>query len=131
MDYIAYLHKDADSDFGVSFPDFPGCVTAGATLAEAQALAPEALELHIQGMAEDGEAIPEPSSLDDLAGDPLRKDAVCILVSVDPPAEPTVRMNITARKSQVEAIDRMANRAGMTRSAFMVQSVLAGGDERR
>jgi predicted RNase H-like HicB family nuclease len=32
MDYIAYLHKDRDSDFGVSFPDFPGCITAGKTL---------------------------------------------------------------------------------------------------
>jgi predicted RNase H-like HicB family nuclease len=28
MEYIAYLHKEKKSDFGVSFPDFPGCVTA-------------------------------------------------------------------------------------------------------
>jgi len=28
MKYIAYLHKNKGSDFGVSFPDFPGCVTA-------------------------------------------------------------------------------------------------------
>ena len=39
MDYIAYLHKDRISDFGVSFPDFPGCVTAGKTLEEARRLA--------------------------------------------------------------------------------------------
>jgi hypothetical protein len=32
MEYIAYLHKDRDSDCGVSFPDFPGCITAGKTL---------------------------------------------------------------------------------------------------
>jgi Uncharacterised protein family (UPF0150). len=32
MDYIAYLHEDRKSDFGVSFPDFPGCITAGRTL---------------------------------------------------------------------------------------------------
>ena len=31
MEYIAYLHKDRKSDFGVSFPDFPGCITAGKT----------------------------------------------------------------------------------------------------
>jgi predicted RNase H-like HicB family nuclease len=30
-EYIALIHKDAGSDFGVSFPDFPGCVTAGST----------------------------------------------------------------------------------------------------
>ncbi len=34
MEYIAYLHKDRKSDFGVSFPDFPGCITAGKTLDE-------------------------------------------------------------------------------------------------
>ena len=33
--YIAILHKDQDSDFGVSFPDFPGCITAGSTLDDA------------------------------------------------------------------------------------------------
>jgi len=33
--YIALLQKEEDSDFGVSFPDFPGCVTAGRTLDEA------------------------------------------------------------------------------------------------
>ena len=47
MEYIAYLHKDKDSDFGVSFPDFPGCVTAGRTLEEARQMAVEALTLHM------------------------------------------------------------------------------------
>jgi predicted RNase H-like HicB family nuclease len=60
--YIALIHKDADSDYGVSFPDFPGCITAGATLDEARAMAAEALAMHIEGLGEDGEAIPEPSS---------------------------------------------------------------------
>ena len=42
MEYIAYLHKDRDSDYGVSFPDFPGCITAGKTLDEASRMAAEA-----------------------------------------------------------------------------------------
>ena len=63
MEYIAYLHKDKRSDYGVSFPDFPGCVTAGRSLEEARELAVEALTLHIAGMVEDGEALPEPSTL--------------------------------------------------------------------
>ena len=41
MDYIALLRKDADSDFSVDFPDFPGCVTAGTSLEEARLLAAE------------------------------------------------------------------------------------------
>jgi predicted RNase H-like HicB family nuclease len=64
--YIGLVHKDADSHFGVSFPDFPGVVTAGTTLNDARAMAKEALALHIEGMVEDGEAIPEPSGLEEL-----------------------------------------------------------------
>src|ERR1700682_5515254 len=122
MEYIAYLHKDSKSDFGVSFPDFPGCVTAGQTLDDARRMGEEALALHIGGMAEDGEAIPEPSTIDDVATDPAMKGAVAFLVSVD--LEKTVRVNITAQESQINAIDRRAGEAGMTRSAYMVQSAL-------
>jgi predicted RNase H-like HicB family nuclease len=122
MEYIAYLHKDRKSDFGVSFPDFPGCVTAGKTLEEARLMAAEALALHIQGMAEDGEMIPEPSTIDDVANDPAMKGAVAFLVSVG--LEKTVRVNITARESQIEAIDQKAAEAGMTRSAYMVRSAV-------
>ena len=124
MDYIAYLHKDRESDFGVSFPDFPGCITAGKTLEEAHRVAAEALALHIAGMVEDGDAIPDPSTLDALAEDPARKGAVAFLVHVEPGTERTVRINITAREKQVEEIDKLANEAGLTRSAFMVQRSL-------
>ena len=126
MDYIAYLHKGRDSDFGVSFPDFPGCVTAGRTLEEARRMAAEALALHAEGMIEDGEVVPEPSNLDALKSDPNMRGAVAVLVSVEPASEKIVRINITARKSQLDAIDRLAGKAGMTRSAFMVQSALSG-----
>jgi len=73
-------------------------------------------------MAEDGEAIPEASAIDDVAHDPAMKGAVAFLVSVD--LERTVRVNITARESQIDAIDRRAREAGMTRSAYMVLSAL-------
>jgi len=124
MDYIAYLHKDRGSDFGVSFPDFPGCVTAARTLEEARRMANEALALHVAGMIEDGELVPEPSNLDALENDPDMRGAVAVLVGVEPAPEKTVRINITARKSQLEAIDRLARKAGMTRSAYIVQSAL-------
>ena len=123
MEYIAYLHKDRRSDYGVSFPDFPGCVTAGKSLEEVRELAVEALTLHIAGMIEDGEALPEPSTLDQLARDPAMKGAVAFLVSAEAPKK-TVRVNITARESQIEAIDKLARKAGMTRSAYMVQSAV-------
>ncbi|HWZ43456.1 MAG TPA: type II toxin-antitoxin system HicB family antitoxin [Candidatus Saccharimonadales bacterium] len=83
MEYIAYLHKERKSDYGVSFPDFPGCVTAGKTLDQARRMAVEALSLHIEGMMEDGEALPDASTLDALANDPDMKGAVAFLVNVD------------------------------------------------
>jgi len=99
MEYIAYLDKERKSDFGVSFPDFPGCVTAGNTLDEARRMAAEALSLHIEGMMEDGEAIPEASPLDSLAKDPGMQSAVAFLVNVDV-AEKATRNRLTAKNSR-------------------------------
>lgn len=125
MEYIAYLHKDKNSDYGVSFPDFPGCVTAGSSLDEARRMAADALAFHIEGMREDGESIPEPSTLDDLRSDPAMKGAVAFLVAVAEP-EKTVRFNVTARESQLAEIDRRAADAKLTRSAFLVRRALGG-----
>jgi predicted RNase H-like HicB family nuclease len=123
MEYIAYLHKDRKSDYGVSFPDFPGCVTAGKTLDEASRLAPEALALHIQGMVEDGDTVPEPSTLDDIAEDIKKSGAIAFMVTVEAP-DALVRVNITARESQIEKIDQLAKAAGLTRSAYIVQTAI-------
>src|ERR1700723_3120521 len=123
MEYIAYLHKDRKSDYGVSFPDFPGCVTAGKTFEEAHRNAVEALALHIEGMKEDGETIPKPSTLEILEKHSAHPGAVLFLVEA-PAAERTVRVNITARQSQIETIDRLAESAGLTRSAYLVRSAM-------
>lgn len=74
-DYVALLSKDPDSDYGVDFPDFPGCVTAGETSEEAKELALEALCLHIEGMIQDGEPIPSPTPIERIATDPANRDA--------------------------------------------------------
>jgi predicted RNase H-like HicB family nuclease len=123
MNYIALIHKDRKSDYGVSFPDFPGCVTAGKTLEEAHQNAADALTLHIEGMREDGDSIPKPSSLESLEKQAARSGAMLLLVNI-PADEKTVRVNITARQSQIETIDRLAQSAGMTRSAYIVRSAM-------
>ncbi|VIO76902.1 hypothetical protein CI1B_67810 [Bradyrhizobium ivorense] len=82
--YIALIHKDPDSDFGVSFPDLPGVITAGTDMDDARAMAAEAVALHLKGLAEDGEAIPEPSSLDAIMACIENRDSVC---SVDIPMQ--------------------------------------------
>ncbi len=59
--YPALVDKDADSDFGVSFPDFPGCVSAGESVEEEAVLrAREALAGHVALMLADGDTMPAP-----------------------------------------------------------------------
>lgn len=74
--YIALIHKDAGSDYGVSFPDLPGCVTAGVDLDDASARAEEALALHLAGMSADEEPTQEPSLPDAVMADWENRDAV-------------------------------------------------------
>src|ERR1700743_124267 len=102
--YIGLIHKDADSDFGVSFPDFPGVITAGTTLDDARAMAQEALALHIEGMAEGGEALPEASSLEDVMADPDNRSGVAILVSIKTEQPRAVRVNVTLPEDVLEQI---------------------------
>ncbi len=121
--YIAIVHKDPDSEFGVSFPDFPGCVTAGQNIDEAKDMAQEAISLHIQGMLEDGDKLPVPSKLEEIMADSDFSDAVAYLVVGVPDAKPrTVRVNITLPEMTLKQIDAAAKRRGMSRSSFLVHA---------
>ena len=121
--YIAVVHKDAKSDFGVSFPDFPGCITAGSSIDEAKDMAHDALSLHIKGMIEDGENIPTPSKLEDIMDNPDYSDAAAILiVSVSELKPRSVRVNITVPEDMLRKIDTIAKKRGMSRSSFLVHA---------
>jgi predicted RNase H-like HicB family nuclease len=64
--YIGIVNKVQDSEYGVFFPDFPGCVTSGPTLDIAYTMAKEALQFHVDGLLEDGENLPMPSGHGDV-----------------------------------------------------------------
>nr|WP_304656177.1 type II toxin-antitoxin system HicB family antitoxin [Neorhizobium galegae] len=116
------IHKNAESDYGVSFPDFPGVVTAGATLDEARHMAEEALAFHVEGMVEDGETIPEPSSLESVMANPDNLDGVAILVTLKTQVARAVRINITLPEDVLERIDRFAADHGLSRSGFLARA---------
>ena len=78
--YIGLVHKDPGSDYGVSFPDLPGCATAGSTLEEAREMAAEALALHLEGLQEGGAPVPPPSSANTVIAHPDAADALAIIV---------------------------------------------------
>jgi predicted RNase H-like HicB family nuclease len=68
--YIAIVHKDPDSAYGVSFPDAPGCFSAADTIDDLFANAAEAIALWTEAMGEDGQKIPAPRELSELKRDP-------------------------------------------------------------
>jgi predicted RNase H-like HicB family nuclease len=123
MHYIAIIHKESGSDFGVSFPDFPGCITAGTSLDEAKDMASEALLGHIEVMQDEGLEIPSPSSLDHVMQDPDFRDGVAFLVHYKQP-EKLVRINISMTQSELAAIDEAVRQIGTTRSAYLVKAGL-------
>ena len=114
--YIALIHKEDGSDYGVSFPDFPGVITAGTDLDDARAMAAEALSFHVNGLVEDGEAIPEPSTLETVMADITNRDAVAVLVPLKTESKKAVRLNITLPEDVLREIDTFAGAHGLTRS---------------
>jgi predicted RNase H-like HicB family nuclease len=120
--YIALIHKDPDSDYGVSFPDFPGVATAGTSLEDARAMAEEALALHIEGLLADGEAIPEPSTLEEIVADPENSGSIALLPVAAGRTGKVVRVNVTLSEDVLEEIDRYVESHGLTRSGFLAQA---------
>ncbi len=126
--YPAFLVQDSDDgvedEYGVVFPDLPGCTSAGDTLQEAAESAVEALALHVEGMANAGQKLPPPSSPD--APSPKWLDGIGRLVAtVLVPVEPlsrAVRTNITLDEGLLRRIDRAAAAEGNTRSGFLAQA---------
>lgn len=108
--------------FGVLFPDFPGCVSAGATAELALANASEALQFHIEGMTSDGMAIPDPSPLTAPLPDWLGEaDGVRALVPVEPADKP-VRINVTLDASLLARVDHATDARHTSRSAFLADA---------
>lgn len=121
--YIALLRKDPDSDFGVDFPDFPGCITAGSTLEETREMAAEALEFHIEGMLEANLPIPEPSRLDVVMADPENAEAIPFPVSVPDRLSGVGQIEILLRAVELEKLDGLAKKRGTTRQALLTKAI--------
>ena len=123
--YIALVHKDADSAWGVIFPDVPGCFSAADTEEDLLANAIEALSLHLEGQ----ETPPPARSAAELAADPgiaaeIARGAFLMFVPLVTRAHTTVRANISLDRGLLEAIDEAARQRGMTRSAFIAEAAM-------
>ena len=122
MRYVCFIHRD-DAGYGVSFPDFPGCVSVGVTVDDAVRDGSEALAFHVEGLRDGGEPIPAPSSIDAIKADPKlrdwRRDADLVLIPLLLDRGSSRRVNISIDRGLLEAIDEEARQRRMTRSAFL------------
>ena len=120
----ALVHEEGGV-FGISFPDFPGCISAGKTEDEALRKGAEALAFHVAGMVEDGDPPPIVRNLAELRADEAFRDdasgAVVALVSFDLPRR-AVRLNISMDETLLDAVDRAASASGQSRSAFLAEA---------
>ncbi len=118
MLYPAYIHKDDDSAYGVTFPDFPGCFTAADALADLPRLAQEAVELHFEG---ESLQVPTPSAPEDWLQDERFQGGYWLLLDIDLSRLSTraVRINVSMPEWLVSRIDAAAGQRRLSRSAFL------------
>ena len=107
MKYAIAVHKDTDSCYGVTIPDVPGCFSHGDTLDEAIENAREALTLHFEALAEDGQTIPLAQSIDKHINDPDFKGVVWFVIDANPRAYmgKAKRINISLPTFAIQKID--------------------------
>ena len=125
--YVAVIEKEADSAFGVWFPDVEGCFSAGDTLEEAVANAAAALRQHTEALESAGRQLQAPRTVDDVLRDKdvrasIKAGALLFAVPLLADAGRTVRINISLDKALVDQIDAAASTRGLTRSAFIAQA---------
>jgi predicted RNase H-like HicB family nuclease len=127
MHYVALIHKDSDSAYGVSFPDLPGCYSAGDTLQEATQNAVDGLASFVRWMESDGDQVPSPRPPDEIASDPRLADrldgATLVLIPLVRDLGSTTRINVSLDLGLLEAIDSEAKQRKQTRSAFIASAV--------
>ena len=124
MRYIAFIHKDPDSVYGVSFPDMPGCISAGDTIDEAVRNAVEALSGHVRMLEADGDPVTPPRDFDAIMADPAedREGAMTTVIPLVRDRGSTIRVNVSFDLGLLEAIDAVARDRGQTRSAFLASA---------
>ena len=122
--YVAVIRKEKKSEYGVSFPDLPGCATAGRDLDEAYKMALEALQFHVDGLVEEKMEVPEASLIEEVKN--MNKDGVAFfLVPITIPKSKAERINITVPQFVLSKVDNYAKSNNQTRSALFARAALS------
>jgi len=126
MNYPVVIHKDKNSDYGVTVPDLPGCFSAGETMEEALENVCEAILCHAEGLMMDGETVPQPTSIENHRNDELYADGIWALVTVDfsKISGKAKRINITIPERLLVQVDNYAKKKGETRSGLFLSAAM-------
>ena len=120
MHYVAVIDKDADSAYGVRFPDLPGCFSAADTFDEIVPNAMEALALFF----EDRDIVPARGieAVREEVAEDLTAGAVLMMIPHISDRRRAVRVNLSLDKGLLDTLDEAARARGMTRSAFIAKA---------
>jgi predicted RNase H-like HicB family nuclease len=124
MKFAAVLHTDDGRRYGVTIPDLPGCFSGGNSIDDALDSAREAIDLHVEGLIEEGLPIPERRPIAEHQTNTGYAGGIWAVIDV--PVEqylgPAERINITVPQSILTRIDSYAKNHGMSRSGFLVDA---------
>ncbi len=117
--FIGIVHKGEDTDYGICFPDFPGCISAGSTMEELIAMAREALQAHIHVMQEFGDPLPEaPMTFEAVCRHELAEDAALFVTIEARLPSKSKRVNVVLDEHLLDDIAAVSN----NRSAFLAEA---------
>ena len=124
MKFTVVLHTDDGQRYGVIVPDLPGCFSGGDSLDDALDSVLGAIDLHVETLLEDGNALPPRQPIATHQANPDYAGGVWAVV--DAPVEkyfgPAEKINITVPRVILSRIDDYAKSHGLSRSGFMVQA---------
>lgn len=127
MRYPVVVHKDDDSDYGVTVPDVPGCFSAGSSIDEALNSAIEAIECHIEGLLINAEDVPVLTDIEAHKDNSDFADGTWALVDVDLSklSGKVRRVNVTIPERILTKIDAFAKKNGESRSGLINAAAIA------
>lgn len=121
--YKTFIHK-GKVGYGITFPDFPGCVSDGKTIDKVLENGKEVLQLMIDTLYESGQEIPVPGTIDDKWLQEECNDIECVgIISVEVPTK-QIRINVSMADYVIARVDKYAKAHGQTRSGVLTEAAL-------
>lgn len=124
MRFPIVLHTDDSVHYGVTVPDLPDCFSAGDSIENALECVKEAIDLHLEGLTDDGDDVPLPLPIAQHINNPDYAGGIWAVIDVDVSRFDgrSEKINITVPRRVLARIDRYAKKHGATRSGFLVEA---------